>query len=95
MQAGRDLRFPRRFELSNGADLIEPQPPRSPDPRSYAATAFGHMAVLSRNRTDDFNLHSWPTDGSSTVSVVHQINVEYRVLLLRVECGKGLETPHY
>ena len=50
MQAGRDLRFPRRFELSNGADLIEPQPPRSPDPRSYAATAFGHMAVLSRNR---------------------------------------------
>jgi len=35
--------------LSNGADLIEPQPPRSPDPRSYAATAFGHMAVLLQN----------------------------------------------
>ena len=53
------------------------------------------MTVLSRNRTDDFNLHFEPTDGSSTVAVVHQINVEYRVLLLRVECDKGLDTPHY
>ncbi len=62
--------------------------------RSYKLPASRRLD-LSRNRTDDFNLHSWPTDGSSTVAVDHQINVEYRVLLLRVECGKGLDTPHY
>jgi hypothetical protein len=74
MQAGRDLRSPGRFELSNGADLIEPQPPRSPDLRSYAATAFGHMAVLLRNRKVRFvAVKVGPIDG---MRVLHSSGIE-------------------